>query len=64
MKLEPLHPLQIQRFREMTFKEKWAVSQGLYVMAKKARLRAARRNYPNLSEDACCALVAKEFARA
>ena len=64
MKLEPLHPLQIQRFREMTFKEKWAVSQGLYVMAKKARLRAARRNYPNLSEDACRALVAKEFARA
>ena len=29
MHLEPLHPIQIQRFREMTFAEKWAVAQGL-----------------------------------
>jgi len=64
MKLKPLHPLQIKRFREMSIREKWAVSQGLYRMAKKARLRVARRNYPALNEDACCALVAKEFARA
>lgn len=48
----------------MFFQEKWAVSQGLYVMARQARLRAARRENPNLREEACRVLVAKEFARA
>ena len=43
MQLEPLHPIQIQRFREMTFAEKWAVAQGLWLMARDARLAASRR---------------------
>lgn len=42
MQLEPLHPIQIQRFREMTFAEKWAVAQGLWLMARDARLAACR----------------------
>ena len=64
MQLEPLHPIQIQRFREMTFAEKWAVAQGLWLTARNARLAAARRANPGLNEEECQKLVAREFARA
>lgn len=64
MHIEPLNPIQIQRFREMTFAEKWAVAQGLWVMARDARLSATRRANPNLNEEECQKLVAREFARA
>lgn len=64
MHLEPLHPLQIQRFREMTFAEKWSIAQGLWLMARDARLAATRRSHPTLSEEDCQKLVAREFARA
>lgn len=64
MVLEPLHPIQLQRFREMSFAEKWAVAQGLWLMARNARLAAARRAYPNLSEMECQKIVSREFARA
>jgi hypothetical protein len=63
MQLEPLHPIQIQRFREMSFAEKWAVAQGLWVMARNARLCATRRANPDLNEEECQKLVAREFAR-
>ncbi len=63
VQLEPLHPIQIQRFREMTFAEKWAVAQGLWLMARNARLSAARRANPELTEEDCRKLVAREFAR-
>jgi hypothetical protein len=64
MILETLHPIQIQRFREMSFAEKWAVAQGLWLMARNARLSAARRAHPELSEAECQKIVAREFARA
>ena len=64
MVLEPLHPIQIQRFRQMSFAEKWAVAQGLWLMARDARLRAARRANPNLSEAEYQKIVAREFTRA
>jgi len=64
MLLEPLHPIQIQRFREMSFAEKWAVALGLWLMARDARLAAARRARPDLSEVECHKIVAREFARA
>jgi hypothetical protein len=32
MHLEPLHPIQIQRFREMSFAEKWTLAHGLWLM--------------------------------
>ena len=64
MQLEPLHPIQIQRFREMSFAEKWAVAQGLWVMARNARLSATRRANPDMNEEECQKLVAREFARA
>ena len=63
MQLEPLHPIQIQRFREMSFAEKWAVAQGLWVMARNARLSATRRANPDMNEEECQKLVAREFAR-
>lgn len=62
MELEPLHPIQIQRFREMTFVEKFAVSHGLWLMARDARLSAARRKHPDLPEEEIEKLAAKEFA--
>jgi hypothetical protein len=64
MLLEPLHPIQLKRFREMSFAEKWAVAQGLWLMAHDARLAAARRTNPNLSEIECQKIVSREFARA
>lgn len=64
MTLEPLHPIQLKRFREMSFAEKWAVAQGLWLMARNARLGAARRANPNLSEMEYQKIVAREFARA
>ncbi len=64
MLIEPLHPIQIQRFREMSFAEKWAVAQGLWLMAREARLAAARRAHPNLSEVEYQKIVSREFARA
>ena len=63
MHLEPLHPIQIQRFREMSFAEKWAVAHGLWLMARNARLSATRRANPGLTEEECQKLVAREFAR-
>ena len=64
MQLEPLHPIQIQRFREMNFAEKWAVAQGLWLTARNARLASTRRANPGLNEEECQKLVAREFARA
>jgi hypothetical protein len=63
MELEPLHPLQIERFRAMSFQEKMAVSQGLFRMARRARLESIRQSHPGLDEEQCLRLVAKEFAR-
>jgi hypothetical protein len=64
MTLEPLHPIQVQRFREMTFAEKWSVARGLWKIAWEARVRAMRRMHPNLSDQECRQLAAKEIARA
>jgi hypothetical protein len=63
MKLEPLHPIQIQRFREMSFEEKWAVAKSLYRTAVEMRMSAIRRLSPELSEAECRSIVAHEFAR-
>ncbi len=64
MHLEPLHPIQIQRFREMSFAEKWTIAQNLWLMARDARLSASRRAHPHLTEEEHHKLVAHEFARA
>lgn len=41
--IEPLHPIQVRRFREMTLAEKWNVALGLLRTARETR-RAALRN--------------------
>ena len=64
MTLEPLHPIQLQRFREMSFAEKWAVARSLWKMAWEARVRAMRRMRPDLSDEECRQLAAREIARA
>ena len=48
----------------MSFAEKWAVAQGRWIMARNARLSATRRANPDLNEEECQKLVAREFARA
>ena len=64
MILEPLHPIQNQRFREMSFAEKWSVAKGLWKMAWEARVRAMRRMHPDLSDEECRQLAARDIARA
>ena len=61
MILEPLHPIQLQRFREMTFAEKWAVARGLWKIAWQARVRAMHRLHPNLTDEECRQLAAREI---
>ena len=62
MILEPLHPIQLQRFREMTFAEKWAVARGLWKIAWQASVRAMHRVHPNLTDEECRQLAAREIA--
>jgi len=64
MEIEPLHPIQIERFRSMSFREKMAVSRGLFRMARRARLEAFRKARPGLSDAEYQRLVAVEFAGA
>jgi hypothetical protein len=64
MLLEPLHSIQLQRFREMTFAEKWSVARGLWKIAWETRVRAMHRMHPDLPEEECRQLAAREIARA
>jgi len=64
MEIEPLHPIQIERFRSMSFREKMAVSRGLFRMARRARLEAIRKARPGLNGVEYHLLVAREFAGA
>jgi hypothetical protein len=58
MLLEPLHPIQLKRFHEMSFSEKLSVAQGLWLMARNVRLAAARRRQSQLIRNGmpknCC----------
>ena len=61
MKFEPLHPVQIQRFRQMTPIEKWDVALGLLRTARETRRLALRRRNPNLTEIEIEWALAKEL---
>jgi hypothetical protein len=63
MKLEPLHPLQLERLRAMTPDEKWAVFRGMMRTAREVRSAAMRRLHPDWDEDQISRAVAQEFAR-
>ena len=64
MKLEPPHPVQIQRFRQMTPVEKWNVALGLLGTARETRRAALRMRSPNLTEAEIERALAKELSRA
>lgn len=64
MKLEPLHPLQVARFRAMTHEEKWAVTLGMIQTAREVRRSAIRNRNPNWADDDVEKELAREFARA
>lgn len=61
MKLEPLHPVQIYRFRQMTPVEKWDVALGLLRTARETRRAALRERNPNLTETEIEGALAKEL---
>jgi hypothetical protein len=62
--LEPLHPIQIRRFREMTPSEKWGVARGLLKTARDTRRAALREQHPTWSAEDVERAVALEMARA
>jgi hypothetical protein len=62
MKLEPLHPVQIQRFRQMTPVEKWDVALGLLRTARETRRAALRGKNPSLTESEIERALAKELS--
>jgi len=64
VELEPLHPIQIERFRSMTFQEKMAIARRLFRMAWRARIEAFRKAQPGLDDTEYHRLVAAEFAGA
>lgn len=43
----------LEKFREMSFAEKWSVAWGLWKTALEARVRAMRRMHPDLSDQEC-----------
>lgn len=59
MQLEPLHPIQIARFRAMSAQEKWEVAKGLLGTARATRRAAIRLKYPSWT----AVEVEKELAR-
>jgi hypothetical protein len=64
MKLEPLHPVQLKRLREMTPTEKWQVALGLMHTARETRRVALRAKHPDWNSSEIEAALAKEFIRA
>jgi len=62
MKLEPLHPIQIARFRAMSAEEKWAVAKGLLGTARATRRAAIRRKHPDWAAEQVERELAREIA--
>ena len=62
MKLEPLHPVQIQRFRQMTPIEKWDVALGPIRTARETRRAALRLKNPGLTEVEIERVLVKELS--
>lgn len=59
MTLEPLHPIQIERFRAMTPTEKFGIARGLLATARRVRRAAIQRVHPDWNSDE----VERELAR-
>ena len=63
MNLDPLHPVQLRRFREMTPDEKWSVFRGLQRTARTVRLVALRGEHPDWDDARASRELAREFIR-
>jgi len=59
--LEPLHPVQLARFREMTRQEKWDLARNLLRMARVVRRAGIRRRHPEWSREEVERALAEEF---
>ncbi len=64
MSLEPLHPLQAQRLRTMSFAEKWEVAKGLLRTARQTRRTGISLRHPDWTPQQIEEELAREFARA
>lgn len=62
MLLEPLHPIQIARFRAMSAEEKWAVARGLLRTAREVRRVAITRRHPEWNVQQIERELARELA--
>jgi hypothetical protein len=64
MHLEPLHPLQRERFRAMTAAEKWEVAKGLWRTARETRRASIAGRHKDWTAEQVEAELAREFSRA
>ena len=64
MTLEPLHPLQVQRLRAMSFAEKWEVAKGLLRTARQTRRAGIAMRHPDWTPRQIEEELARELARA
>jgi hypothetical protein len=62
VKLEPLHPVQVARFRTMSAQEKWEVAKGLLGTARATRRAAIRHAHPDWTAEEVERELAREFA--
>jgi hypothetical protein len=62
MKIEPLHPVQLARLREMTPQEKWAISKSLLATATEVRRAVLREQHPDWSAQEIEREIARERA--
>lgn len=60
--LEPLHPIQLRRFREMTPDEKWTIFRAMQRTAREVRSAAIRRLHPAWDDARVDQEVAREIA--
>jgi len=64
MTLEPLHPIQVQRFSTMSIDEKWEVAKGLLHTAPETRRAGLTMRHPDWPPEKIEQELAREIARA
>jgi hypothetical protein len=64
MTLEPLHPIQVERFSTMSVAEKWEVAKGLLRTARETRRAGLAMRHPDWPPEKIERELALEIARA
>jgi len=64
MTLEPLHPIQVERFTTMSVAEKWEVAKGLLRTARETRRAGLAMRHPDWPPERIERELAREIARA